>query len=252
MSDNDQLRKGLKRRSFLKTTGGAIATTALLQNVEAADSNPYIGKKHIVNAYLHHEGVKIPDYHTDGGDPTHVVVEDDGFATVVAASIGDFRRNTVVSFRRRFPGPNNRVSSDARNIRLQVDRYNCSIRSAFLDEEYTTPEWSVHPKRSESISVEIKNKTVSVKQNESTTIPLSERSVKMAKNERKTITPVFTVRNYGKVDVYGKPNAKVLPRDSGNPYINHRVLQYLNVAKKSPSLKLTGTNDLLIIEQEDK
>jgi hypothetical protein len=257
MVDIDPARSGLNRRGFLKSSAvtATVPLQSLLQEFESTSAKLYSGKTHLVESYLTHEGIEIPDYHTDGGDPSHIVLSDDNLVTVCATPVRNFRRNAALSFRRGFHSLSNQMGttipetgSEKKRVRLETDEYNSFTRSALLSENYSIPDWSVRPFSSREIRIQTSNKTTTIEAGDSTIVYLPGRKVKTTGGDVKQITPILTVKNHGELDVYSREDAKIFPRNSGNSWIDHRIFQYLNAAMDSSRFTISKTDDFVIVE----
>lgn len=238
----------LGRRRFLEATGAVTAAGVLLDRVEATESVPRVGETHLVDLTLEHEGIDDADAYGGGGDPRHVVDADAGLVTVGTGRVETFRSDFLAGFRGRYAADGARLAPRAKRSLVTADHFDRRHTGTVLvDGTYTPPRFAV-TRTGGGVVVRSGDREQRVPAGGTASLELPERRVETAGRGTVTVTPVVGARNNGRLDVYGRPGARVLPIDADDPRVQNLVRHYVTAAEVEDAVSVSRTDRFLVVE----
>lgn len=237
------------RRKVLQAAGSLSLSQALVGKVDAAESAPYIGETHFVDAAFHHEGVHQSDYHVDGSVGSYVI-DNKSELSLTAASPKVVNKDVSIALRGQFFGSGQAIQTKSSpSITVHKDINSAYAENAHTESEYSPPAFTAHVQDGETL-IRSKGIEKSVTRDSTESISFSDREVELRGGELMTVTPVLRVRNHGMVKVYGREGKKVLPLNSEIPAVEHQVMHYSWASQNDPNVSAKKTEDHLIVDVE--
>lgn len=245
--------RNFNRRTVLKAAGattGLSAIPTLIGSVEATDAELKTGETHFTEVFLTHSGSHGHDTHVDSIEMPYAVEGDKGRVSVGSAHVEDFQASFRTGFREALYSEGEKiVPPDGRHLAVH-DPFKVPYTSfRLLSKPYQPPTIDIHP-RGNDISVTVEGETAQVAPETSREIVLDKSEVVLKNGEKVEVKPNLNIRNYGRLDVFGREDAIVLPRNSDIDWVNHRVMHYISEAETNSRVSVKKTDDFIIVKIE--
>lgn len=239
---------GINRRSVMKTVGGIGISQAFLADVEAAESSASIGKTHVVESVLVHEGIDEGHNHVDRHESPLIVEPDEGRATLTTAPVSAFRREFVSAFRGNYHRSGDQVKRSQSRSLIVGDSFDHPSRTtARTANDYVPPSFAVS-RNSQTVTLEADGRRIEVPVGATESLRLSDQEVTLGDDTSKTVTPIVRTRNHGVLDVYGREGARTYPLDTDVTWARLRANHYLHVASQDPHVSVEKADEFLVVD----
>jgi hypothetical protein len=254
------------RRTVLKGTGGVATAFGLnvgsVNLASAATSDYFLGETIFVETKIEYKNVTTSPLLQVTNLANYVVDEKNNYLTLTNAPIKKFEdSDLVVTNGSSFVRGGNKLPAQQseRLATLSADYRRLEHRSISLEEPMTVPKLTVNG-NGDFATVQFNGDAAAVHTGEEQTIQLGSTPVTVlnepgeaSSDSNETVysaRPRITIRNHGRLPVYGAQNSRVLPLNSDDPYAKARVHSVLNVTPEEAE-KATGA-DLVVIEEQQE
>lgn len=276
---HDNNSSGVNRRRFLKQSSAVAGLASInysgVSTVAARQTDLHLGSVDFVEVVVEHPNA--PSFPRAQGDrfPLYFLDQASSRLTLAGAPLDPFAENNgVVSGEGFRPLPGAALSAREEPMLTVTSDYRGVERTTLhLEEKYTPPRVEVeldggratvstneqpfHVSTNAEKAVELESRTVDVRERgkETRTVPNPREggpdTVEMTAPGpvvSRTVTPSVRVRNHGRVDVFGAPNADVVPLDSDD----ERARSIVQSLKATANSRIRTDQDLLVLEKEEE